>query len=430
MSTVEQPQTGGCPVAHDFDPFDGEPAEFFEKARRETPVFWHDDIHAYVLTRYDDCRALLGDRSGKVTATAALMGHLNVQPIPEAMQILQESGFEIGPSIVDEDGDDHKLHRGATQPPFSPSRVKPLADFVREQVTLRLDAIVKDGAADIVDAMIYEVPATVILHMMGVPDEQLGMVKGFRGPWAIFMWGNPDEEVQLETAKMMGGFGQWARQIVKDRTEFPGEDIISEAIANLRKKDALESSRLFMDAYTLNVVMAGHETTTNTAAGGIRALLESPEQYQALVDDPSLIPNAAEEILRYCTGVPTWRQQAAEDLDFRGVHIPAGSIVYAAINSANRDEDVFGEDAEKLDVRRETAKKHITFGSGAHTCMGNHLAKMEICIMLEELTKRLPHMQIVPGQDFVYSPNTSQRGPEHVDIVWEPSQNPVEADRP
>ncbi|HTF48716.1 MAG TPA: cytochrome P450 [Pseudonocardia sp.] len=435
MSMLEQGSpttapTTGCPVAHDFDPFAGMPHAFFEKARRETPVFYQEDIRGYVLTRYEDCRRLLGDRSGDVSANAALMSHLNVAPIPEAMRILQESEFDLAPSVVDEDGAEHKLHRGVSQPPFSPRRVTPLAGFVRRQVTERLDAVVTDGAADMVDAMIYEVPATVILHMMGVPDEEMGNLKGFRGPWAIFIWGNPDDDVQLETAKMMSGFGEWARGIARDRLENPGDDIISEAIANLRDKGALESSRAWLNSYTLNIVMAGHETTANTAAYGLVHLLQHRDQWQALVDDPGLIPNAAEEILRYSTGVPTWRQRAMTELEFSGVTIPAGSVVYAALNSANRDEQVFGPDAERLNVRRESAKRHLAFGTGAHTCMGNHLAKLEICIMLEELTRRLPHLEVVPDQEFEFSPNTSQRGPERVHVRWDPSRNPLEADRP
>jgi hypothetical protein len=422
---------GGCPVAHDFDPFDGTPQTFFTKARRETPVFWHDEIRAYVLTRYEDCRRLLGDRSGDVSANAALLFHLNVEPMPEAMQVLRESKFDIAPSVVDEDGEEHKLHRGAAQTPFTLSRVKHLREFIRRQVTQRLDAIITDGAADMVDAMVYEVPATVILHMMGVPEEQMGDLKRFRGPWGIFIWGNPDESVQMQTAEMMAGFGQWARSIADDRLADPGDDMISETIANLREKDALDSdaARAWLNSYTLNVVMAGHETTANTAAEGLVALLRNRDQWQAIVEDPELIPNAAEEILRFATGVPTWRQRATVDLKFGGVTVPAGSVVYAALTSANRDEDVFGVDSEVFDVRRENARKHIAFGTGAHTCMGNHLAKLEICVMLEELTRRLPHLRYVSDQVLEYSPNTSQRGPEQLHVTWDPTVNPIEADR-
>lgn len=434
MSTVTSRDGGsearGCPVAHDFDPFEGMPHAFFERARRERPVFFQEDIHGYVLTRYADCRELLSNRSGNVSANAALMFHLNVEPMPEALRILEESRFDVAPSVVDEDGEEHRLHRSISQSPFMANRVRKLEGYIRRQVTERLDEIVDLGAADMVEAMIYEVPATVILHMYGVPDEQMGMVKGFRGPWAIFIWGNPDQEVQLRTARMMAEFGKWARGIVDARLAEPGDDIISETIGLLREKGILEQNRAWLNSYTLNFVMAGHETTTNTAAYGLVHLLTHRDQYQALVEDPSLVPNAVEEILRYSTGVPTWRQRVTSDMTFHDVTVPAGSVVYAAINSANRDEDVFGPDAETFDVRRPNAKRHITFGTGVHTCMGNHLAKLEITIMLEELTRRLPHLRIAPDQQLVFSPNTTQRGPESVHVTWDPTRNPIDADRP
>ncbi|MCW2985829.1 MAG: cytochrome [Conexibacter sp.] len=433
MSTIEQPAgpAHGVPVVNDFDPFEHENEAFWQNARQNTPIFYNEQTNAYWLTRYADCDRVLGDRGTHVSAHPALAP--NIQPIPEASKIMQESGLVLAPSIVDEDGEEHKKHRRAAQPPFTVNKVQELRDFIRRQVTEKLDAIVKNGQADIVDEMIYDVPGAVILHMMGVPDEQLSMVKGFRGPWAVFLWGFPDEEIQIQTAHGMGAFGQWARSIAQRSLDDDSqEDMISEAVRNLRRMGVMDSDpaeRLWLDSYTLNIVMAGHETTVNTTSCGIVALLRHRDQWQSLIDDPKLIPNAVDEILRHDTGVPTWRQRVIKDIEISGVTIPEGALVYAAINSANRDEDIF-ENGEDLDVRRTNANRHLAFGKGAHTCMGNHLAKLEIKIMLEELSARLPHMELVPGQKLPYSPNTSQRGPEHVLVRWDPALNPRPEDRP
>lgn len=421
LETASQASAPGIPVVTDYDPFDHYGMAFFAKARKETPVFFSPDLDAYVVTRYADCNAILKDKGEHVSAQTALAP--NVQPTEAAMQILGESGFVPTPVLVDEDGEAHRVHREAIQPPFKMSRIKGLDGFIRRQVTERLDAIVGAGEIDIVDAMIYEVPATVILHMMGLPDEEMGIVKDFRGPWAVFQWGYPSDEVQIHTAHGMGAFGQWARALTQRRIEEPGDDIVSEVHQALEATGTMD--RPFLDAYALNIVMAGHETTANTMAGGIKTLLENPDQYQALVDDPSLIPNAAEEVLRFDTGVPTWRQLILKDMTLPGgATIPAGSKVYVALNSANRDEDVF-DDGESFDVRRPNAGRHIAFGTGVHTCLGNHLAKMELRIMLEELTGRLPHLELVPDQEWVTSPNTSQRGPEHILVRWDATQNPA-----
>jgi cytochrome P450 len=183
------------------------------------------------------------------------------------------------------------------------------------------------------------------------------------------LWGFPDEDVQIQTAHGMAQFGAWARGLAQQSLDDDsGADIISEAVRNLRALGVMDrpEERLWLNSYTLNVVMAGHETTVNTMAGGLVSLLREREQWQAVVDNPSLIPNAVDEMLRHDTGVPTWRQRVVADIELSGVTIPAGSLVYAAINSANRDEDVF-EDGDRFDIHRKNANRHITFGKGAHT---------------------------------------------------------------
>ncbi len=414
-----------CPVAHDFDPFRHESAEFFKQARKERPVFFHEQLNAYVVTRFKDCERVLKASSEEVSADVALRP--NVPPNPEALRILGESGFVPAPSMVDEDGWAHRLHRWSSQSPFSAARIKPLEGFVRRQVDQRLDAIVKKGAADIVDDLIYEVPAALILHMMGVPDEQMGMIKDFRGPWGVFGWGYPTDEEQITVAKGIAAFGKWARELSDDRRANRRDDIISEAITNLENTFTLDVN--WLRSWTLNVVMAGHETTTNTMAGGMISLLTHRDQWEALCADPSLCDNAADEILRHDTGVPTWRQRAVKEIELSGVKIPAGSKMYVALSSANRDEEIFGDDADRFDVRRKNANRHIAFGSGVHVCLGQVQAHMEIRVMLEELVRRLPHLQIVPDQTYTYSRNTTQRGPEHVKVTWDASRNPIAADR-
>lgn len=424
MSTINTGRAtlpGAAPAVEDFDPFLHENFEFWKRARAETPVFWHEPTGAYWITRYADCDRVLGDRGRFVSARTALAP--NIEPIAEAQRILSESGFVPGPSIVDEDGEDHARHRRATQPPFTVSRIGALREFVAEQIAARLDAFVAkaEGEGDIVEEVIYEIPGALILHMMGVPDEQLGMVKSFRGPWAVFQWGFPDAGVQVRTAEGMAQFGAWARALTaRALADDSADDIIAETVRNLRAVGTMDdmAERLFLDSYTLNIVMAGHETTVNTMAGGLLALLRDREQWEAVVGNAELVPNAVEEMLRHATGVPTWRQYVVEDIELSGVTIPANSKVYCAIASANRDEEVF-EDGERFDVLRHNASKHLAFGKGNHTCMGNHVSKMEMRMMLAEIARRLPGLELVADQEIPYSPNTSQRGPERLRVRWD-----------
>lgn len=405
-------------IVAEFDPFEGMPHDFFARARKHRPVFYSERLRAYVLTKYYDCRWLLSDRTGAVSTDVAVMGYLNRPPTEDAARILEESGFVHTPILIDIPLDEHRRHRAATQPPFAVGRVKQLEDAVRREVTARIEQIKAAGRGDLVDSVIYEVPASVILHMMGLPEADRDVVKEFRGPWAVFVWGEPDDQVQLETARVMARFYKWSREIVQLRLDDPGDDLVSESISGLRSQGYSEPEvRALMDSYCLNVVMAGHETTVNTAAYGLFQLLGDKAQWKRLVSNSRLIPGAVEEILRCGTGVPMWRQRVTRDVEFSGTIVPDGSVVYAALNSANRDEEIFGDDSERFDISRANAKNHITFGAGPHTCAGSHLAKMEIRILLEELVRHLPGLRL-EDQELTFSPNTSQRGPERLLVRW------------
>jgi hypothetical protein len=139
-------------------------------------------------------------------------------------------------------------------------------------------------------------------------------------------------------------------------------------------------------------------------------------------DDPSLIPDAVEECLRHNGSVAAWRRLATKDVRIDGVDIPAGSKLLIVTSSANHDDRHFA-DADLFDIRRDNASDHLTFGYGAHQCMGKNLARMEMQIFLEEFTRRLPYMRLAE-QQFSYVPNTSFRGPEHLWVEWDPQRNP------
>jgi hypothetical protein len=178
----------------------------------------------------------------------------------------------------------------------------------------------------------------------------------------------------------------------------------------------------------LNLLFAGHETTTNALAGAMRALLENRDQWELLCNDLSLAANAGEESLRYYSSVPHWRRITTKETILGGVTLPAGATIMMALGSAGRDEAHF-PDGDRFDIRRENAKDHLAFGVGRHLCLGAPLARLEMEIVLGELARRLPHMQLVPGQVWEFSPNTSHRGPEHVHVTWDPAQNPLPGDR-
>jgi cytochrome P450 len=156
---------------------------------------------------------------------------------------------------------------------------------------------------------------------------------------------------------------------------------------------------------------AGHETTNNLIGNCVRRLLEDPQRWAALVDDPALIPAAIEETLRYDTSVPVWRRVTTKPVTVGGVDLPAGAKLFLWLASTGRDPDVF-DDPDSFDLTRANARHHLAFGKGIHFCIGANLARLEARIALEELTARCPTLRLVTDQHLTFHPNISFRGPE------------------
>lgn len=427
MTTAERPVGE---IGDSFDPLNPHTTyPFFARARAGQPVFYNPRLNVWVVTRYADI-----DRIEELTGTDAVSanGALNLikPPCPAALEVIVEAGIKVDNSIVDEDPPDHGPKRSALRERLHARVVQRYEPQIRELVTRKLDGIVRRGEADLVGDYVHEIPAWVIFQLMGVPDEDMEMVREYAKGNGKFGFGIPTDEEQVEDAKGIARYWEYAKRHVDARLENPGDDIISYYIQRLRE---VEDGRLFaiQDVYTvmLQLLFAGHETTTNSAGNAFRALLENRDQWDAICADPSLIPDAVNECLRFATPVPHWRRTVLQDLEVEGVTIPGGETVMIALASGNHDDNVFPH-GEQLDIRRANARKHLAFGRGQHRCLGEFLALLELRVILEELVRRLPHLQLVPDQEWVYSPNVSHRGVEHVRVTWDPAANPVTGDRP
>ncbi|OJG06105.1 Cytochrome P450 116 [Pseudonocardia autotrophica] len=423
----------GCPVSHmaaAFDPFEGayqvDPSSSLAQARAEEPVFYSPVLDYWVVTRYEDIKTIFKDPE-RFSAAITLE---QVSPIgEEAIEILDQYDFAPGPTIVNEDDPGHTPHRRSLMAPFEAESVEPLVPRIREVVTEYVDRFVKRGEADLVDDLFYEVPCIIALMFLGVPDEDIETCRQFGMQQTLFTWGRPSGDEQNRVATGMGQFWEFAGGLVeklKKTPDAPGWIPHAIRVHN-------EDPELITDNYLQNIMMSGilaaHETTTNASGNAMRVLLENRDAWDRICADPTLIPKAIEECLRYAGSVVAWRRMTTDDVTVGGVEIPAGSRLLIAMSSANRDSDVF-ERPDDFDIDRKNARRHLTFGYGKHTCMGATLARREMTIFLEELTSRLPHLSLVEDQEWSYLPNTSFRGPEHIRVTWDASQNPVPADRP
>ncbi|SDV49682.1 cytochrome P450/oxidoreductase [Chitinasiproducens palmae] len=421
----------GCPVsarAADFDPFsDGyqqDPPDYVRWSREQEPVFYSPQLGYWVVTRYHDIKAIFRDN---ITFSPSIALEKITPTGPEANAVLASYEYGMSRTLVNEDEPAHMPRRRVLMEPFTPPELGHHEAMVRRLAREYVDRFIDDGRADLVDQMLWEVPLTVALHFLGVPEEDMDMLRQYSIAHTVNTWGRPKPEEQVAVAHAVGKFWQFAGKVLdKMRADPSGPGWMQYGI-RMQK----QHPEIVTDSYLHSMMMAGivaaHETTANAAANAIKLLLQHREAWEDICADPSLIPNAVEECLRHNGSVAAWRRLATRDVRIGGVDIPAGAKLLIVTSSANHDERHFN-DADFFDIRRENAGDQLTFGFGAHQCLGKDLARMELQIFLEEFSRRLPHMRLAE-QAFSYVPNTSFRGPEHLWVEWDPAANPERRDR-
>ncbi|MEN0135069.1 MAG: cytochrome P450 [Rhodococcus sp. (in: high G+C Gram-positive bacteria)] len=416
--------------AADFNPFAEDylqdPYAVYTRARTEEPVFYSPEIGYWVVSRYDDVVAIFKDTE---SYSASVAVEMIKPPCPAAMEQLAAVDYVPSTQLVDEDPPLHTKRRRVLRKGLTDDRIAELEPYTRRFVRESVDAIIKNGTADLVTDLTFKVPALTAFILMGVPEAEVERVREYASRFALWVWGRPTDEQQVELAKEFAAYLEYAREHVDRLIENPGDDYVSNGIKAWQKAGNDDVwDRTYLTQIMQSHLYAAHETTTNAAASGFKVLLENRDQWEMLCNDPSLIPNAVEEILRYASSVPTWRRVTTRPVSIGGFDIPAGERILVLTGSANHDDAVFA-DGDSFDITRTNADQHLAFGWGVHLCLGQPLARMEMQVMLEEMTQRLPNMDLVEDQQWTYSANTSFRGPDHVLVQWDPHRNPVAQDR-
>ncbi len=419
-----------CPIsreAAEFDPFgDGyqqDPPSYVAWSRESEPVFYSPQLGYWVVTRYDDIKTIFRDN---ITFSPSVALEKITPTGDEANEVLASYGYGMNRTLVNEDEPAHMERRRALMEPFAPEHLADHEPMVRALVREYVDRFIDDGRADLVDQMFWEIPLTVALEFLGVPDDDRPKLREYSVAHTVNTWGRPKPEEQVAVAHAVGNFWQYAGGVLERMRERPEDHGWMQY--GIRKQR--EMPGVVTDSYLHSMMMAGivaaHETTANGIANAVKLLLENRDIWEQVCADPTLIPNAVEECLRHNGSQAAWRRIATKDTEIGGVAIPEGARILMVSSSGNHDTHRF-EDPDLVDVRRDDAADHLTFGYGAHQCLGKNLARMEMQIFLEELTGRLPHMRLTE-QEFSYVPNTSFRGPEHLWVEWDPELNPERTD--
>jgi len=360
------------------------PHEKLRKLREHAPVYWNpaDGRGApgfWACTRYEDVVHI----STHPNLFSSWKGGTNIEDYDE------EDLPAMRAMMLTMDPPEHSRYRKIISKGFTPRMVRELEPNVRRVAREIVDKVAKKGRCDFVADLAVELPLQVLAELLGVPQED--RQKLFDWSNCMIGFDDPEFRTSMEQGRMtaMEIWG-YANELIEKRQESPASDLISVVMRG--EVDGERISVAEMDAFFLLLTVAGNETTRNLISGAMHALFQNPAQLERLYADPSLMPSAVEEFLRWVTPVMYFRRTAMEDTEIRGVPIKAGEKVAMYHLSANFDESVF-PDPFKFDVGRQP-NEHLTFGIGEHYCMGAHLARLEIQIFFEEVIGRLKNLKL------------------------------------
>ena len=358
----------------------GPPHDQFRFLRENAPVFrMPGNEPLWAITRYDDVFKASLDQATFSSARAGV--------VPRAWK---PEEFEAQQGIlINMDPPRHTKYRKLVSLTFSAKQIRRLEPHVREVANQIIDGVAERGECDFVADIACELPLQVIVELMGVPAKDRHKVLD----WSNKMIGFDDPEYQAnpETGNIASAeLFMYAHQLAEQRLAAPKDDVVSLLLSSEVDGDRL--SVVEFNSFFMLLAVAGNETTRNLISGGMLTLTQHPEQYRRLVADPSLLPTAVEEMLRWVTPVNQFRRTATRDAEIGGQAIRDGEKIVLFYSSANRDERHF-PDADRFDVGR-TPNEHLAFGIGPHFCLGANLARLEIQIMFEELLRRLPDLQL------------------------------------
>jgi cytochrome P450 len=401
--------TTGCPVHAGFDPlgaeFLGDP---FAEMDGLPPVFYAPALDYYVVTRYADIERVFLDPETFSAANAQLP---LIALSPEVGRTLLDGGHRPQPSMVSLDPPEHGRLRKPAARAFTPRRVDQMAPRIRVTTAELLDALDPSAPFDLIEALAFPLPMRIMFSFMGVPEADWPRLKEWCGSRASLAWGRPAPEEALHHAQQMVLYRRYLRDLVNAKADHRGDDFCS-ALLEIHDEDPEALSHEDVASILFSLSFAGHETTNNLIGNSVRRLLEAPERWERLVEQPDLIPGAVDEILRYDPSVPVWRRVTKRPVTLGGVDLPAGAKLFLWLAAAGRDADVFAE-PDEFDPERANSRRTLAFGRGIHFCIGSALGRLEACLALVELTRRFPALRLVPpDQPIPFHPNISFRGPQ------------------
>jgi cytochrome P450 len=360
----------------------GDPHGRFRRLRREDPLHWYAPGPYWCATRHADVVGI--SRRPRTFSSAH-----GTQLFEVARRLAGRTlPLEIAPSIIRMDPPQHNRHRKLVIGAFTPRAVAALEPRVRELAREIAAALPEGQPFDFVERVAIPLPMLVIAELLGVPSSDHEDFRRWSDAMIEAGGAGPTPATMATAAEL---FAYVTAKAAECRRAPRGDLLTKLALAEL---DGAGLSDAELAIFCMTLLVAGNETTRNLISGGMHALLEHPAQWKKLCADPELVPNAVEEMLRYVSPVQNFVRRVQRDVEVGGKTLRAGEYVALFYGSANRDEAVFGDDADAFEVGRPNARRHVAFGFGEHLCLGAPLARLEARVMFEELLARGPGFRL------------------------------------
>ena len=388
----------------DFD-FVGSQAERDQLASIAQESWIAKGLFAYPIFNYEDCLAILRDRRWhSAAALAAIAFGVDDPRLSENRQ----------PSILSSEGEVHTRLRRLVAPSFSPRAADHLRPFMREVMNSLIDPIVAQGHCDLAVDICEHYPIPIICELLGAPKSDWQFFSRVAEDVLRIFDANNADEIDLILAAQ-ADLDAYVRQLISERRDSPADDLITSLIAAEEAGDKLNENELV--SMVEAVIIGGTDTTRNQLGCSVALFAEHPEQWKLLAERPELAGKAVEETMRYFGAVRSTGRFASEDIEYKGILFPKGTLVVPSLVLANRDSTVFNE-PNTFDITREPAgQPQMTFGAGIHYCLGAALARAEQQEALPLLAQRLPNLRI--NGDVIWKPSTvAIFGPEHLPIAF------------
>ena len=381
-----------------FDPYsveiNADPYPVFKRLREEAPLYYNDQHDFYAVSRYEDVNRGIVDHGTFSSAKGAIIELIKADfPIPSGVLIFED------PPI-------HDIHRKLLSRMFTPRKIALLEEKIRDYCANCLDPLVGAGKLDFVTDFGAVMPMKTISALIGIPEGDQEKIREHVTSQMVTEAGKPMKAAEegLVSGDIFADYIDW-------RVHNPSDDIMTELL-NVEFVDETGVTRkLTRDELLIyiNVVAgAGNDTTTRLIGWAAKVLAENPDQRRQLVEDPTLIPAAVEELVRFEPPAPHVARYVTRDVELHGQIVPKGGIMMMLIGAGNRDYRQFGPDAEEFNINRER-RNHLGFSVGAHFCLGSSLARLEGRIALEEILKRFPEWE-VDLANAVFSTTSTIRG--------------------